>query len=376
MVFIVGLTLIQPTINTPSKQPVLSQEYYPMSQVLSIDLEKLTTYLELNIDGFKGPMTLDKFPGGQSNPTYKVSAKSGAYVLRRQPPGKLLKSAHAVDREYKVLNALKDSDVPVAKVYHLCEDVSIIGSMFYVMEYCDGTVYWSASLAEIETNERRTDIYNEMNKALVALHSVDVDAVGLSDYGKAGNYFERQLGRWTSQYRVTELKKIDAMDELSQWLVNNLPDDDGRICLVHGDFRLDNMMFAKDKAEVIAILDWELSTLGHPYSDLAYQCMQLRMPSGMGSIDGLKDVDRASLGIPSEEEYVALYCQRMGIEKIAHWTFYLAFSFFRLAAIVQGVAKRATQGNASNENANKVGAFVEPLAQMALQVIAKDKLSK
>jgi len=376
LVFIVGLTLIQPTINTPSKQPVLSQEYYPMSQVLSIDLEKLTTYLELNIDGFKGPMTLDKFPGGQSNPTYKVSAKSGAYVLRRQPPGKLLKSAHAVDREYKVLNALKDSDVPVAKVYHLCEDVSIIGSMFYVMEYCDGTVYWSASLAEIETNERRTDIYNEMNKALVALHSVDVDAVGLSDYGKAGNYFERQLGRWTSQYRVTELKKIDAMDELSQWLVNNLPDDDGRICLVHGDFRLDNMMFAKDKAEVIAILDWELSTLGHPYSDLAYQCMQLRMPSGMGSIDGLKDVDRASLGIPSEEEYVALYCQRMGIEKIAHWTFYLAFSFFRLAAIVQGVAKRATQGNASNENANKVGAFVEPLAQMALQVIAKDKLSK
>lgn len=344
-----------------------------MSQVITIDIEKLTTYLEVNVEGFKGPMTLDKFSGGQSNPTYKINAKSGAYVLRRQPPGKLLKSAHAVDREYKVLNALRNSDVPVAKVFHLCEDLSILGSMFYLMEYCDGTVYWSASLAEIDTNERRAQMYDVMNKALVALHSVDVNAVGLTDYGKAGNYFERQLGRWTSQYRITELQKIDAMDELSQWLVNNLPEDDGRVCLVHGDFRLDNMMFAKGNAEVIAILDWELSTLGHPYSDLAYQCMQLRMPSGMGSIDGLKDVDRASLGIPSEEEYVALYCQRMGIEKITHWTFYLAFSFFRLAAIVQGVAKRATQGNASNENASKVGEFVEPLAQMALQAIAEGK---
>ena len=344
-----------------------------MSQVLPIDLDKLTTYLEAHVAGFKGPMVLDKFPGGQSNPTFKVSAQSGTYVLRRQPPGKLLKSAHAVDREYKVLNALKNSAVPVAKVFHLCEDTSIIGSMFYLMEFCDGTVYWSASLAEIATNERRAQMYDAMNKALVALHSVDVDAVGLSDYGKAGNYFERQLGRWTSQYRVTELQKIAAMDDLSQWLETHLPDDDGQVCLVHGDFRLDNMMFHKDKAEVIAILDWELSTLGHPYADLAYQCMQLRMPSGMGSIDGLKDVDRASLGIPSEAEYVAQYCQRMGIDKIAHWTFYLAFSFFRLAAIVQGVAKRATQGNASNENANKVGAFVEPLAQMALQIIATEK---
>jgi len=344
-----------------------------MSQVLSTDLEKLTTYLEAHIEGFKGPITLDKFPGGQSNPTYKVSAQSGTYVLRRQPPGKLLKSAHAVDREYKVLNALKDSDVPVAKVFHLCEDLSIIGSMFYLMEFCDGVVYWSASLAEIDTNERRTQMYDAMNKTLVALHSVDIDAVGLSDYGKAGSYFERQLGRWTSQYRVTELQKIFAMDELIQWLENHLPVDDGRVCLVHGDFRLDNMMFAKDKAEIIAILDWELSTLGHPYSDLAYQCMQLRMPSGMGSIDGLKGVDRASLGIPTEEEYVAQYCQRIGIEHIENWTFYLAFSFFRLAAIAQGVAKRATQGNASNENANKVGSFVEPLAQMALQIIAEEK---
>ncbi|MGI2111660.1 phosphotransferase family protein [Shewanella frigidimarina] len=344
-----------------------------MPQVLSINNEQLTAYLQDHVDGFKGPITLEKFAGGQSNPTFKVSAKSGVYVLRRQPSGKLLKSAHAVDREYRVLNALKDSDVPVAKVFHLCEDITVIGSMFYLMEYCDGTVYWSASLAEIDSNERRSAMYNEMNRVLAALHSVDVGAVGLSDYGKAGNYFERQLTRWTSQYRLTELKKISAMDQLSQWLEDNLPEDDGRVCLVHGDFRLDNMMFAKDKPQVIALLDWELSTLGHPFADLAYQCMQLRMPAGMGSIDGLKDIDRGSLGIPTEQEYVDLYCQRMGIERIENWVFYLAFSFFRLAAIAQGVAKRAAEGNASNEHANKVGAFVEPLAQMALQVVAQEK---
>ena len=344
-----------------------------MPQVLSINNQQLTAYLQDHVDGFKGPITLEKFAGGQSNPTFKVTAKSGVYVLRRQPSGKLLKSAHAVDREYRVLNALKDSDVPVAKVFHLCEDITVIGSMFYLMEYCDGTVYWSASLAEIDSNERRSAMYNEMNRVLAALHSVDVDAVGLSDYGKAGNYFERQLTRWTSQYRLTELKKISAMDQLSQWLEDNLPEDDGRVCLVHGDFRLDNMMFAKDKPQVIALLDWELSTLGHPFADLAYQCMQLRMPAGMGSIDGLKDIDRGSLGIPTEQEYVDLYCQRMGIERIENWGFYLAFSFFRLAAIAQGVAKRAAEGNASNEHANKVGAFVEPLAQMALQVVAQEK---
>ncbi|PMG28452.1 aminoglycoside phosphotransferase [Shewanella sp. 10N.286.52.C2] len=336
-----------------------------------IDLKQLTQYLERHIAGFKGPITLEKFAGGQSNPTFKLQAATGNYVLRRQPPGKLLKSAHAVDREYKVIKALQDTKVPVAKVYHLCEDPNIIGSMFYVMEYCDGTVYWSASLSDIATNEQRTAMYDEMNKVLVALHSVDVEQVGLSDYGKAGNYFERQLARWTSQYRQTEITPIKAMNDLSQWLEANLPNDDGRSCLVHGDFRLDNMMFAKDSAKVIALLDWELSTLGHPYADLAYQCMQLRMPAGLGSIDGLKGVDRTSLGIPTEEEYVARYCQRMGIERIENWVFYLAFSFFRLAAIAQGVAKRASQGNASNENANKVGAFVEPLAKMALQVIAQ-----
>lgn len=342
-----------------------------MSAVNNFDIEQLTQYLESHVDGFIGPITLDKFSGGQSNPTYKVLATSGVYVLRCQPPGKLLKSAHAVDREYRVLDALKSTNVPVPEVYHLCTDTGITGSMFYLMQFCDGDVYWSASLAEIDSNTRRSEMYDAMNKALVALHSVDINQCGLTDYGKPGNYFDRQLSRWTAQYRATELSKIDAMETLIDWLEKHVPEDDGRVCLVHGDFRLDNMMFAKDKPDVIAILDWELSTLGHPFADLAYQCMQLRMPQGLGTIDGLQGVDRNSLGIPSEDEYVARYCQRMGIDKIDCWEFYLAFSFFRLAAIVQGVAKRASQGNASNENANKVGAFVEPLAQMALKVIHK-----
>ena len=343
-----------------------------MPHVLPIDIDKLTAYLEAQISGFKGPLSLEKFAGGQSNPTYKVVAQSGTYVLRRQPPGKLLKSAHAVDREYRVLNALKDSDVPVANVYHLCEDTSVIGSLFYLMEYCDGTIYWSASLPEVETNKTRGAIYDAMNKTLAALHSINVESVGLSDYGKAGNYFERQLARWSTQYKASELQPILAMDKLSEWLISHQPVDDGSTCLVHGDFRLDNMMFHKDKPEIIAVLDWELSTLGHPFSDLAYQCMGFRMPQGMGTIDGLKGIDRNSIGIPTEEEYVAQYCQRMNIDGIPNWTFYLAFSFFRLAAIVQGVAKRAAQGNASNSNAKKVGAFVEPLALMALEIIAKE----
>lgn len=334
--------------------------------------EKLTVYLEKHVEGFLGPMTMEKFTGGQSNPTFKVNAKSGVYVLRRQPPGKLLKSAHAVDREYKVIDALKNSDVPVAKVFHLCEDPEVIGTMFYLMEFCEGRVFWNASLREITDNAIRTVMYDNMNKTLVALHSVDLDACGLRDYGKPGNYFKRQLERWGAQYRASALQKIDAMDQLNLWLVANQPEDDGRVTLVHGDFRLDNMMFDPQTAEIIAVLDWELSTLGHPFADLAYQCMQLRMPQGIGSLDGLKGVDRASLGIPCEEEYVAQYCQRMGIEKIDNWTFCLAFSFFRLAAIAQGVAKRASDGNASNKEAGKVGAFVEPLAMMALEIIKNE----
>jgi len=343
-----------------------------MSNATNINIEQLTNYLEQQLQGFKGPISLEKFSGGQSNPTFKVIAASGEYVLRSQPLGKLLKSAHAVDREYRVIKALQDSDVPVPKVYHLCQDPTIIGSMFFVMEYIPGRIFWRAALAEVDNNDDRRAMYDQMNKTLAALHSIDIDACGLGDYGKPGNYFERQLSRWTSQYRASELRTITPMDTLISWLEQNQPLDDGRVSLVHGDFRLDNMMFHPTKPEVVAVLDWELSTLGHPFADLAYQCMGLRMPQGLGSIDGLKGVDRASLGIPSEQEYVATYCQRMGIEKVDNWTFCLAFSFFRLAAIVQGVVKRAADGNASNKEASKLAEFVAPLALMALEIIDND----
>lgn len=346
-----------------------------MSQVDTLDEVKLASYLEANVEGFKGPLTATKFAGGQSNPTFKIDAASGTYVLRRQPPGKLLKSAHAVDREFRVLDALKDTDVPVAKVYHLCEDRDVIGSMFYIMEFCDGNIYWSAALPEIDSNEQRAKMYDEMNRVLAALHSVDVDAVGLSDYGKPGNYFERQLTRWTSQYKASELEPIEEMDQLIAWLEKHLPEDDGKVSLSHGDYRLDNVMFDKNNDKIIAVLDWELSTLGHPYADLAYQCMQLRLPASdaKNTMSGLMGVDPSTLGIPTEEEYVAAYCKRMGIEKIDNWSFYLCFSFFRLGAIAQGVAKRAADGNASNKAAGKVGAMVKPLAQLALHIITTEQ---
>ncbi|CAH0990656.1 hypothetical protein SIN8267_00750 [Sinobacterium norvegicum] len=344
-----------------------------MSQIDTLDIDTLTGYLEAHVEGFKGPLTASKFSGGQSNPTFKIEAASGDYVLRRQPPGKLLKSAHAVDREYRVLNALADTDVPVAKVFHLCEDSSVIGSMFYLMEFCDGNVHWAARLKEIDSPEQRAAMYDEMAGTLAAIHRVDIDKVGLGDYGKPGNYFQRQLDRWTTQYRASELKTIAAMDQLIDWVADNLPADDGKVSLAHGDYRLDNLMFDPHNNKVIAVLDWELSTLGHPYADLAYQCMGLRLPVNEkpNSLSGLMGVDREALGIPSEQAYVARYCQHMGIDKIDNWTFYLAFSFFRLAAIAQGVAKRAADGNASSKSAIEAGSMVEALAKMALQIITE-----
>lgn len=344
-----------------------------MSSVDELDVVGLAFYLEANVPGFKGPLKATKFPGGQSNPTFRIDADSGNYVLRRQPPGKLLKSAHAVDREYRVLAALRDTEVPVAEVYHLCEDTSIIGSMFYLMEYCDGNVYWNPALEEISDRETRAAMYDQMAGTLAAIHSVDIGAAGLSDYGRPGNYFERQVGRWTGQYRASELAKIDPMDQLIRWLEANLPADDGQAVLVHGDFRLDNLMYSRDNRRVIAVLDWELSTLGHPCADLAYQCMAMRLPASekqQMAPSGLVGLDLQRLGLPTEEEYVGRYCQYMGIDRIDNWNFFLAFSFFRLAAIAQGVAKRADQGNASNEAAREVGELVQPLAEMALEVIA------
>ena len=342
-----------------------------MSAVDTLNEALLASYLEANIEEFKGPLTASKFAGGQSNPTFKIDAASGSYVLRRQPPGKLLKSAHAVDREYRVLAALADTDVPVAKVYHLCDDPDVIGSMFYIMEFCDGNVHWASSLEDMSSNQQRAKMYDEMSRVMAAIHSVDLEKVGLSDYGRPGNYFQRQYDRWSAQYKASELKPIPEMDQVIEWLGNNIPEDDGKVSLVHGDYRLDNLMFSADNERVIAVLDWELSTLGHPYADLAYQCMGMRLPSGNGpgASSGLLGVDIQALGIPSEQEYIDSYCQRMGIDKLDNWNFYLAFSFFRLAAIAQGVAKRAANGNASSKAAGGIATMVQPIAANALAII-------
>ena len=337
--------------------------------VETLDSDVLEPYLEANVEGFSGLTDVEKFADGQSNPTFKISAASGEYVLRRQPPGKLLKSAHAVDREYRVLAALADTDVPVARVYHLCENRDVIGSMFYVMEFCDGRIFWDSAIPEVGKTERSA-IYDEMNRVLAALHQVDIEKAGLSDFGKPGSYFERQYERWSGQYRASEIRPIAAMETLISWLGEHLPDDDGRVSLVHGDYRLDNMIFDVSSPTVIALLDWELSTLGHPFADVGYQCMQLRLPANVGHISGLRGRDLGELGIPTEGEYVAKYCERMGIGGIDNFGFYVAFSFFRLAAIIQGVAKRAADGNASNKNAAQLGEFVQPMAELALDAIS------
>ena len=331
-----------------------------------LNIDNLSNYLSQHVDGFALPLEVEKFPGGQSNPTFKLSTPNAKYVLRRKPPGKLLRGAHAVDREFKLLTALQSSAVPVAKAIVLCEDDSVIGSMFYVMEYLDGRILWDPLLPECDADERRA-IYTEMNRVLSELHLVDIDSVGLTDFGKHSDYFARQTHTWTKQYRASEMELISAMDALIDWLPANMPADDGRVSIVHGDYRLDNIMFERDKPAALAVLDWELSTIGHPYADLAYQCMQYYIPRGKG-LPGLHGADLAQLGIPTEAEYIDMYCARTGVDSIPHWNFYLAFSLFRLAAICQGVAKRAQQGNASSQNAANYGALVEPLASIALEL--------
>ncbi len=332
-----------------------------------IDDQKLGSYLEQHMDGFAGPLTLKKFAGGQSNPTFLITAKSGKYVLRRKPPGKLLKSAHAVDREYQVTRALAGTDVPVATPRHLCTDDSVIGSWFYIMDYVEGRIFWDPALPEAGNSERAA-MYHEMNRVLAAIHSVDLRTQGLEDYGRPGNYFQRQVSRWTKQYKASETEDIAPMDQLIQWVSANIPQDDGTCGLIHGDYRLDNFIFHPVKPEIIAVVDWELSTLGHPLADLAYQSMQWRMPHE-SIVRGLDGIDRDALGIPTEEDYVREYATRMGLGGIDHWPFYLAFSFFRLAAIVQGVMKRSLDGNASSARAQEVGRLTRPLAEKAISVL-------
>ncbi len=332
------------------------------------DLQALAGELEANVGGFHGLKDVSKFGTGQSNPTYKVEAASGTYVLRAKPPGKLLAGAHRVDREYRVLSALAKTDVPVPQVLYLSPEESALGRMFYVMRHVEGRIFWDPALPELPTPEERTAIYDAMNATLAALHSVDVEAAELSDYGKPGNYFARQLERWSANYRAAEVERNDDVHALIAWLEGNLPDDDGTVALVHGDWRLDNMIFEANAPRVAAVLDWELSTLGHPLADLAYQCMAWRLPHGSG-FRGMGGLDRAALGLPAEADYVTAYCRRRGIGPVDNWTFHIAFAFFRLAAILQGVYKRALDGNASNpEKAREYGAAVPLLAALAVDV--------
>lgn len=339
-----------------------------------LDTEKLVPWLEQSVEGFSGYQGISKFNTGQSNPTYKIDAASGSYVLRAKPPGELLKSAHQVDREYRVMRALGPTGFPVPRMMVLSGegDASPIGRMFFVMEYLQGRILWDPALPEFgDDNAGRANIYDAMNETLVRLHDVDPNSVGLETFGKPGNYFARQTGRWATQYRASEVEHNQDVHDVIAWLEANMPADDGQVGIVHGDYRIDNMIFHPDRPEVIAVLDWELSTLGHPLADLAYQCMQWRLPNQAG-MRGLGDVDRAALGLPTEEEYVATYCKRRGVKSIENWNFYVAFCFFRLTAILQGVYKRALDGNASNPaRAQTMAEAIPLLAGAALGEINK-----
>ena len=334
------------------------------------DLAALDAWAGGHVKGYAGPGVARKFPTGQSNPTYLVTTPGARYVLRRKPPGKLLKSAHMVEREYRVLAALEGCGFPAPRPLALCEDEAVAGSIFYLMDYVDGRIFWDPAMPESNNGERAA-VYDAMNQGLVKLHAIDVAKAGLSDYGKPGNYFARQWQRWSEQYRASETSEIVDMNRLIDWLGAHAPDDDGRVALVHGDWRIDNMIFAPDAPRLLAVLDWELSTLGHPFADLAYQCMQWRLPNA-GDFRGLGGVDRAALGLPDEASYVADYCRRAGLAGIPNWTFLIAFSFFRIAAIVQGVYKRSLDGNASNpERARKMGAAVPLMAGLAMEEVER-----
>jgi aminoglycoside phosphotransferase (APT) family kinase protein len=325
---------------------------------------RLESWLAVHVPGFRGPLAIEQFRGGQSNPTYKLAAGSGVYVLRRRPFGRLLPSAHAVDREFRVLRALQGTGVPVAAVQALCEDDSVLGSAFYVMDYVEGRIFWDPRLPGLSP-AARGGLYDSVNETIVRLHRIDPDAVGLGDYGKRGSYMERQVSRWSRQYRASETAPIPAMDKLIEWLPRQLPPE-GETRIVHGDFRLDNLIFAPDAAHVAAVLDWELSTLGDPLADFAYHLMAWRLAPDL--FRGLAGADLAALGIPGEAEYVAAYCRRTGRARIENLDYYIVFGLFRLAAILQGVARRALEGTASNPNAAEVGARARPLAEQAWEL--------
>ena len=339
-----------------------------MSERSPLDVEAVSKYLKPRLDGFDGPVEATKFESGQSNPTFLLKTPMNNYVLRRKPPGVLLKSAHAVDREFRVQKALSGTDVPVAKMHHLCEDDSVIGSSFYIMDHVSGRNFNEPTLGDIN-NADRTSVMKDMNRVLAALHDVNIDEIGLADYGPPGHYLERQVGRWSKQYRASETKKLPAMDRLIDIIKEQMPVDDGQRTLVHGDYRIDNMIFERDGTRCLAVLDWELSTIGHPYADLASVIMQWQLPVGRKG-RGLLGVDRADLGLPTDDAFIVQYCERRGLDEIDNFGYYVGFCFFRMAAIIQGVLKRALDGNASNpEQAKELGAYVPVFAEHGLKAL-------
>lgn len=343
----------------------------PVAERHAFDTAALERWLTERLPGFAGPLTVEMFKGGQSNPTYKLITPQRAYVMRAKPGpvAKLLPSAHAIEREFRVMSALAGTDVPVAQMHLLCEDESVIGRAFYVMQCVEGRVLWEQSLPDMDKVQRGA-IYDEMNRVMAALHRVRPDAVGLADYGKPGNYFERQIGRWSKQYQASITQPIPEMDRLIDWLPNNIPAmarDESMTSVVHGDYRLDNLMFHASEPRILAVLDWELSTLGHPLADFSYHCMSWHIPPGM--FRGIGGLDVKALGIPTEDEYIARYCERTGFatpaQLKADWAFYLAYNMFRLAAILQGIAKRVEAGTAASEQAVRSAAGARPMAEMA-----------
>ena len=335
----------------------------------AFDEGALKAWMRENVDGFAGPMRVEQFKGGQSNPTYKLVTADRSYVLRRKPPGHALKGAHAVDREAKVLTGLAKANFPVARVHGLCTDEDVIGSIFYVMDMVEGRIFWDATVPGI-SNAERAAIFDAMNETIARLHMVDYEAVGLGDYGRPGNYFARQIARWSRQYHEDADVRRDAnMDRLIDWLNANMPGDDDATSVIHGDFRVDNMIFHPTKPRVLAVLDWELSTLGHPGADFAYHAMMYRMPPHI--VAGLAGADIAALGIPTEEDYLAAYCARTGRDGMPGYGFYMAFNFFRLAAIFHGIKGRVIRGNASSAQANERVKVLPELMKLAWRQAAR-----
>jgi aminoglycoside phosphotransferase (APT) family kinase protein len=323
------------------------------------DVSALDAYLAQHLEGWSGKPSIKQFEGGQSNPTYLVKSGDRRYVLRKKPPGTLLPTAHAIEREYRIYKALEGTDVPVPRAYLLCEDASIIGTAFYVMDFVQGRNFRDTGLKDLTPADRRA-CYDDMNRVLAALHTVDYKAKGLEDYGKPGNYFGRQIGRWTKQYLAAKTDEIEPMNRLLEWLPANMPNDD-TTTIVHGDYQLYNLLYHPTEPRVVALLDWELSTLGHPMADLAYNCMKYHT----------MDAFNLGEGIPTEDEFIAAYCKRTGRERIPLWNFYLAFGFFRLASIVQGVYKRGLQGNASSAAALGMKGVVVSTAETGWKVAQK-----